>query len=44
MIIIIMVLRDIIKDTRIHQVYSGRKRKATGFVYLQTAPYRDAEV
>ena len=30
-------------DTRIRRVYSGIKQKATGFVYLQGSPYRDAE-
>ena len=35
--------RDYIKDTRIHWVHSGRKRKATGFVYLKGSPYRDTE-
>ena len=33
-----------IKDTRIHRTYSGRKRKATGYVLLTGSPYRDAEV
>ena len=32
-----------IKDTRMRRVYPGRKRKATGFVYLQGSSYRDAE-
>ena len=35
--------RDYIKDTRIRRVHSGRKRKATGFVYLKGSPYRDAD-
>ena len=35
--------RDYIKDTRIGWVHSGRKRKATGFVYLKGPPYHDAE-
>ena len=35
--------REYIKDTRIRRVYSGRKQKATGFVYLQGSPYRDSE-
>ena len=35
--------RYYIKNTRIRRVYSGRKRKATDFVYLQGSPYRDAE-
>ena len=32
-----------IKDTIILRKYSGRKQKATGFVYLKFSPYRDAE-
>ena len=28
---------------RMRRVYSGRKLKATGFVYLQGSQYRDAE-
>ena len=32
-----------IKDTRIRQTYSGRKQKATGYVYITDSPYRDAE-
>ena len=32
-----------IKDAIIHQVYSGRKRKVTCFVYIQVSPYRDGE-
>ena len=32
------------KDTRIRQTYSGRKRKATGYVLLTGSPYRDAEI
>ena len=32
-----------IKDTRIRQIYSGRKRKATVYVYITGSPYRDAE-
>ena len=31
------------KYTRIRQTYSGRKRRATGFVYLQSSPYHDDE-
>ena len=34
---------DYIKDTRIRRTYSGRKRKATGYVLLTGSPYRDAE-
>ena len=34
---------DYIKDTRIRWTYSGRKRRATGYVYLNGSPYRDAE-
>ena len=34
---------DYIKDTRICQTYSGRKRKATVYVYITGSPYRDAE-
>ena len=34
---------DYIKDTRIHWTYSGRKWKATGFVYLKGSPYRESE-
>ena len=32
-----------IKDTRIHQTYSVRKRRAAGYVYLNSSPYSDAE-
>ena len=32
-----------IKDTRICQTYSGRKRKATGYVLITGSPYCDAE-
>ena len=32
-----------IKDTRIRRTYSGRKRKATGYVYITGSPYLDAE-
>ena len=35
---------DFIKDTRIRQTYSGRKRKATGYVLITGSPYSDAEV
>ena len=34
---------EYIKDTRIRRIYSGRKRKATGYILLSGAPYRDAE-
>ena len=34
---------DYIKDTRIRRTYSGRKRKATGYVLITGSPYRDAE-
>ena len=34
---------DHIKDKRIFQTYSGRKRRATGYVYPKGSPYRDAE-
>ena len=34
---------DYIKDTRICQTYSGRKRKATGYVLINGSQYRDAE-
>ena len=29
--------------TRMRRVYSGRKRKAIGFVYLQVLPYSDSK-
>ena len=32
-----------IKDTRIRQIYLGRKLKATGYVYITGSPYCDAE-
>ena len=32
-----------IKYARIRRVYSGRKWKAAGFLYIQGSPYRDAE-
>ena len=32
-----------IKDKRIRRTYSGRKRRATGYLYLKYSPYRDAE-
>ena len=35
---------DFIKDTRIRRTYSGKKRRATGFVYLKGSTYHDAEV
>ena len=34
---------DYIKYRKIHQTYSGRKRKATGYVLITGSPYRDAE-
>ena len=34
---------DYIKDTRIRWKYSGRKRQATGYVYINGSPYRDAK-
>ena len=34
---------DYIKDTRIRRTYSGRKRKATGYVLITASTYRDAE-
>ena len=34
---------DFIKYTRICQTYSGRKRKAKGYVLITGSPYRDAE-
>ena len=34
---------DFIKDRIICQTYSGRKRKATGYVLITGSPYRDAE-
>ena len=34
---------DFIKHTRIHCTYSGRKRKATGYVLITGSPYRDTE-
>ena len=37
-------LREIIlKNTGIFRVYSGRKQKATGFVYLKSSQYCDDE-
>ena len=35
---------DFIQYTRIRRTYSGRKRRAKGFVYINGSPYRDAEV
>ena len=32
-----------IKHTRIRRTYSGRKQKATGYVYITGATYLDAE-
>ena len=37
-----VIYRDYIKDMRIHQTYSVRKRKDTGFVYLKGSPYCDS--
>ena len=34
---------DYIKYTRIRRTYSGRKRKATGYVLITGSPYCDAE-
>ena len=34
---------DYIKDAIIRRTYSGRKRKAKGYVLLTGSPYRDAE-
>ena len=34
---------DCIKDTITRRTYSGRKRKATGYVLITGSPYRDAE-
>ena len=34
---------DYIKGTRIRRTYSGRKQRATGYVYLKGSPYRDTE-
>ena len=34
---------DYIKDTRIRRTYSGRKQRATSYVYLNGSPYRDAK-
>ena len=34
---------EYIKDTRIRRIYSGKKRKATGYVLITGSPYRDAE-
>ena len=34
---------DYKKDTRICQTYSGRKRKAPGYILITGSPYRDAE-
>ena len=34
---------DYIRDTRISRTYSGRKIKATGYVYITGSPYRDTE-
>ena len=38
------VLKNVyIKFTRIRWTYSGRKRRATGYVSLKVSPYHDAE-
>ena len=34
---------DYIKDTRTRRTYSGRKRKATGYVLITGSTYRDTE-
>ena len=34
---------DCITDTTMRRKYSGRKRKATGYVLITDSPYRDAE-
>ena len=34
---------DYINDTRMRRTYSGRKRKATGYVLITGSPYRNAE-
>ena len=34
---------DYIKDTRIRRTYPGKKRKATGYVYITGSPYLDDE-
>ena len=34
---------DYIKDTRIRRTYSGRKRKATGYILITGSLYRDAQ-
>ena len=34
---------DYIKDTRIRWTYSGRKQRATCYVYPKGSPYHDAE-
>ena len=38
-----VIKNDYIKDTRIRRTYSGRKRKAKGYVLLTGSPYRDSE-
>ena len=37
------ITKDHLKDMGKHWKYSGRKRKATGFAYLEGSPYCDAE-
>ena len=39
-----VIKNDYIKETRIRRKYSGRKQRATGYVYLNGSPYCDAEV
>ena len=43
-IAIFFLQNDCIKDTIMRQKYSGRKRKATGYVLISGSPYLDAEV
>ena len=38
-----VVQNNCIKDTIMRRTYSGRKRKATGYVLITGSPYRDAE-
>ena len=38
------VYHDYIQDRRIRRTYSGRKQKATGYVYITGSPYSDYEV
>ena len=39
-----MMKNEYIKNTKIRQTYSGRKRKSTGYVLITGSPYCDAEV